>query len=1230
MQERLLAGPSEVIERGWTGSTQSEAGESGEPRDAGKAAADVPYRPKGDAEESWLERQIRRFRSFPHLDLAYRHLQSGRLSAALAELEKTLALDPADSEARLTYISVLYRLGAYDAVVSEAGALLDRDPAQYSVRMHRGLSHAALARDGDAIEDFEHIARTESASDEDRIFALDMIADLALRTSDFEKVLSALDRKDDADEEFSDGFRRGLALEGMGRYADAEDVLRKALTEAEAPEDQALGLRSLGEIAMKQGDYETAETAFKSALQFAPKDPELHRALANLANNRGQIPEALTWARKAAEGQPSVANREFLANLLYAAGDYAGAIEQFRDLAEQTTNAESRRRMHSSLGHAYLAAGRGSEAIDAFTLALGIKSDLQTSLALAQVLDAAGETQRAIDVLESSRKASPSTEAAARLGILYAKIGNDVRALQEVRGALAANGLPPETARRLHMTEGYVLTSLERHREAASAFGAAAAIHSDDEAVLAQGREHAAAGEVNQAVAALEAALADGASPEVLLELGYLYAKVGEDRKALTSLRRAIALSPEAGRSPSVHRQVGHVYYKLQRYAEARQSFRRALELGEADGEVLLALGETSLALEAYPEAVGYFQKRSALKASPEATHGLARAQNGAGQYDAARQTYLQLLATKTLGRTTRSDALVELGHVYLRLGQREPAAEALRDAIALGADTAPVRLSLALVFMELRAWAEALEQVDRAIALAPSARARLYAGLASEKLGEGGAAEASLLRAMEGEDQLEPGERKQLLNALGYALVAQGKYRPAVEAWQKSLALGDDPALAVSMARAQRLAGSTEGARQTLGALPPFTLPPNLQATALSETAYLFAAEGDFDQASEAERQAMALEPSSQRRYQLAIYLQQAGRRDEALSLLETVAAAEPGNTMFVLSLAYAYMAADHFAKAERAFKSSLESDPANVGAHKEIAYLRARDGDTDGASKWFRSAIDLRRAGAGVAAQDQEDRDDDVLAMRQEVRRLNNWWDVTAYQSFASNSREARASATTTTGGIVPSQGGVEVALRPPLIGFVDDRIFEVFGRLFWSNEEGTLRPDSDTGQGGLGFRYKPLKTQNMYVGAERLFGLGDDTSSNWLLRATYGWDDGFDLEPRRGNWNYSLLYGDLGGFLESPATLAFYGEARQGRSFRLGDQWAISPHLVLDGRVQDRDLSDYSYLEGGVGFSLKYFFNESSYEAFRSSIEVTTQYKAEILGFGSGAVVTTVLRF
>ena len=182
----------------------------------------------------------------------------------------------------------------------------------------------------------------------------------------------------------------------------------------------------------------------------------------------------------------------------------------------------------------------------------------------------------------------------------------------------------------------------------------------------------------------------------------------------------------------------------------------------------------------------------------------------------------------------------------------------------------------------------------------------------------------------------------------------------------------------------------------------------------------------------------------------------------------------------------------------------------------------------------------------------------------------------------------------------------------------------------RTLWSNKPDALAPDGKSLQGALGVRYKPMRSQDLYLSAERLIKMGDASRDDWLLRASWGWTDGYDIQPGRDHWNYTSVYLDVGRFLKSPASTAVFAEARQGRTFRVGDDVLFTPHLVATTRRQSPDADNRSYSEVGAGVSLRYLFGATRYESHRGNLEVLLQYKKGVEREGSGFALTTVWSF
>jgi hypothetical protein len=364
---------------------------------------------------------------------------------------------------------------------------------------------------------------------------------------------------------------------------------------------------------------------------------------------------------------------------------------------------------------------------------------------------------------------------------------------------------------------------------------------------------------------------------------------------------------------------------------------------------------------------------------------------------------------------------------------------------------------------------------------------------------------------------------------------------------------------------------------------------------------------------------------PQAQLTYLMLLYRLNAVQPD-----FQTAIALESHNAHYAPTLAYAYKEIQQSDAVFHLFETVRERSPGNLSLHKEVAYLQLHSGHNEEATHGLPQGIAQELSDLQVAEEDTRTLERDIEQMRSEVQRLTRRFNLVLYQAWRSNTQPVRTSPSVFGQGVIPSQGGLELAYQPPVIGLHDERIFQIFGRFLWSTEPRSLKVDDDSLQGSVGIRYKPLKSLNAYLSAERLFKIGQQAENNWLLRVTYGWDQGARLKIGESLWNYSFLYGDLGYFVKHPTNVAFYGEARQGLALKVGNAVMLTPHLVLDGRYQSLDTDRNSYLEGGFGASLKYFFNATRYETPRSSLELLIQYKIGLIESASGLVVTGIVQF
>jgi len=270
-----------------------------------------------------------------------------------------------------------------------------------------------------------------------------------------------------------------------------------------------------------------------------------------------------------------------------------------------------------------------------------------------------------------------------------------------------------------------------------------------------------------------------------------------------------------------------------------------------------------------------------------------------------------------------------------------------------------------------------------------------------------------------------------------------------------------------------------------------------------------------------------------------------------------------------------------------------------------------------------------DVAPAPTETADDVQRRQEEELHQLRREVTKLENQFDFSLYQSYRAKSGPGPAVPGALSGGVIPSQGGAEVAFTPPKIGFRDERIFQVYGRVLWSNDPNSISIDGDTLQGGVGARYKPLREQSLWLSVERLIKVGDLAQNSWLARVMYGWQDGYDVKPLRDSWNYTLFYGDAGYFFNGDV-FAFYGEARQGWTFNFGDRVLLTPHVIVDGRAQTPNGDTTNYAEVGAGVSLRYLFRESFYRGTAGSFETLVYWKKGFENSPGGFAVTAVLLF
>ena len=905
------------------------------------------------------------------------------------------------------------------------------------------------------------------------------------RLQDYAETISQADRILKERPTFVPGYLyRGLSREALGqRDAALEDFQKAAALPEIQPEDRLFALKTVADLAIRQKQYQTAQSALDRLMGIS-KDFSLFFRLGLVQEGQGRLKEAEQDYRQALEAAATPADR----------------LKAFLALGEVAKK------------------GRDWQAArQAFLAALELQQQdpgiLRSLAEIAYTSQDYGESAKWLRRLLAIQP-SPKDEEFL-VNVLEAQ--KDYRAMKEELLRLLAQEKEPAERYRLYLALGHAYTKAGDYPRAVQAFQEAVKINAEVPGLEALAHALGKAGRSAEAIRQYQELLKLSPQAQYHLELGMLLEKRGESRKALSHLSQAARGNLSPALKGRAYRQMGLIYYRLGDFSEARKQLEKALAFYPRDPALYEALAEAALKIGAVSEALAYQQKAVELFGEPRAP----------------------------------GELFESLGFLYTRQGDYRQAAASFRKALAAGRDDWQLRQNLGMVLYKLRQWDEALEEFRLSLKYRPTTQSLIYLGLIYKEQGKPGLAIAYLTQSLAAEGRLAKSARLDLYNALGYLYAEEHQYSRAAEMWSKSLGLEYDAVIALHLGEMQQRLGRLPEAGETLDKINPGSLGAPLQARYFEAQAELRRSAGQLEPALESLKEANAVESNADRYYRLGLIYRDLKKFDEASRSFEEAKARDPENNQYNTALGYALLARKQYPQAGMIFEGVLQRDPDYLELYKDLGYIYLKDCQNDRAVEWFKRAIDNKPLYLARTPEEQEDLRRDLYRLRKEITKANNRLDFTSYLSYQSVRRGqsvAPGAPGALGGGAVPSQGGVEFAYQPPELGFRDERIFQIFGRVLWNVVPQSLRFDEDSFQGGFGLRYKPLKTQNLWLQGERLVHFGENAIDSWLLRLLYSWDYGYDLkigEKLLGLqlflWGCGLLYpdaGDLGLLCRRPA--------------------------------------------------------------------------------------------
>jgi putative PEP-CTERM system TPR-repeat lipoprotein len=323
--------------------------------------------------------------------IAITNLQGGKVDAAVAELEKLNAANPADPQFAGPLIAALIRKNDFSKAQEITEKLALAAPTQPYAPYFQGQ--------------------------------------LSLRKGDLDTAISAFSRAIDHDGKFIPAlYERAAAYGARGDLNAAETDIRSILSIA--PTNMMAEI-NLAQFALRKGQKDTAEAALKQAVAAHPKEPLPVLILASLEMQQGRFDDANAAVTGLLTRVPDNPNGIAMrAEIQMASGKLDEAVRTLRDLGRAQPKSPE---IQILLAAALSKSGERQEAVDAYQRALELSpSSHAAHLGLIQLALANKDEAAALAAAQNYTEKQPGPLSAETLASTYVslnKIGDAVNVL---------------------------------------------------------------------------------------------------------------------------------------------------------------------------------------------------------------------------------------------------------------------------------------------------------------------------------------------------------------------------------------------------------------------------------------------------------------------------------------------------------------------------------------------------------------------------------------------------------------------------------------------------------------------------------------------------------------------------------------------------------------------------------------------------------------------------------
>jgi adsorption protein A len=331
------------------------------------------------------------------------------------------------------------------------------------------------------------------------------------------------------------------------------------------------------------------------------------------------------------------------------------------------------------------------------------------------------------------------------------------------------------------------------------------------------------------------------------------------------------------------------------------------------------------------------------------------------------------------------------------------------------------------------------------------------------------------------------------------------------------------------------------------------------------------------------------------------------AGSPAASLAAFERAGLLDPENMNVQIELGYGSWRAGRFDSARTAFEHASHADPANQVLLQQLVYVNQRLKRNDEARRYAEQVLDAMPA---------PDRDAEAADRRFGFQRLHEDLDrrVTVNVDAFSGTGVGTIASASQPGSNYRSYSQLEADVRLGRTPIRDGSTLSLYARVLADGGDLHSPVPSQNALLGVGLRWKPWRSQVIYLAAENQNGLADPSRRDFLVRVSASFFGGGrssdDWHPAGHGWFSRNLYVDGAGYLETRHS-AFTADYRMSYHRKLSASHTLEPYGHLQFNAIAHEVFDHD-LRTGAGLRWNIWQGATAYDAAPHKFSVGVEFQ------------------